>query len=296
MIGENMKKTIVTIFIIMNCLLKLNAQSLDGLVFEEGSDGPSPFIYFEENTISLGFPKLVIINGDKYVDLEEISKSTYSYNIVNGIYHITIPSNPKIELFLLFNDEFGYFSITSPDNYKYDSDLLLRITEKIKPSLPRGGGEPYIVSYIGEIRASSFLTENRREYRALNLNKLFTSLPWVEGKAGAGIGEYIEYDFSKTYTYLKTVDTFIMSNGYFSPSNPNLYYQNNRVKRIKIEDLNGSYKQEFEVLDTPNLQIFKLNKSYSKLRITILDVYNGTDYNDTCINYLVGVRYLFNRP
>jgi hypothetical protein len=287
-----MKKIIVTIFIIMNCLLKLGAQSLDGLILSDGSDGPSPSIRFAENTITLRFPKLVIINGDKYVGLERIEESKYSYNIENGIYHITVPSNPKIELFLLFNDEFGYFSITSPDEYKYDSDLLLRITEKIRPYLPEGGGDSYIAaSYVNEIRrASSFLTENRREYRAGNLIKLFTTLPWVEGKEGAGIGEYIEYDLEKP------VDTFIMSNGYFSPSNPDLYYQNNRVKRIKIEDLNGNYKQEFEVLDTPNLQMFKLNKFYSKLRITILDVYNGTTYNDTCINYLVGVRYLFKKP
>jgi len=136
-----MKKSIIVILMAV-CSLKLNAQSLDGLVFSTGSDGPSPYIYFEENTVNLGFPKEITKDGNRHIDLEQIERAKYSYSIINGIYRITVSSDPKIELFLLFDNEFGYFSITAP--YKYDSGILLKITDEIKPRLPRGGGESFL--------------------------------------------------------------------------------------------------------------------------------------------------------
>jgi hypothetical protein len=257
---------------------------LNGLIFAEGSDGPSARIIFKDNKVSILFP----YNGGT-----EINNTNYSFSIINGIYRITIFSDPRIELYLLFDNEFGYFSITSP--FKYDSGILLRITNEIIPKLPRGGGEPFLYAIFKNlsIKTSSFLRENEIEYNGENLEYLFTTYPWVEGKRDAGIGEYIEFDYSQTYN--EKVDTIVMSNGYFFPNNTDLYYQNNRVKRIKVEEINGNYKQEFEVKDTPNLQTFKLNGFYSKLRITILDVYYGNNFNDTCINHLTGVK-LYIKP
>ena len=280
-------KVIMSYIFIFNCIL-LNAQSLDGLLFSTGSDGPMPSIYFKNNTISLYYPVEVLIDGKKYMNLKEIENKKYSYSIINGIYHITVYSEPKIELYLLFDENFGYFSITLPD--KYDSGILLKITNEIIPRLPKGGGEAWLYSYFRNvsIKESSFLKENGREYNAKNLIELFTTYPWVEGKKGAGIGEYIEFDYSQSY--MEKVDTIVISNGYFSPNNFDLYYQNNRVKKIRIENIDGNYKKEFEVKDTPNLQSFKLDGFHSRIRITILDVYYGHEYNDTCINYLTGVK------
>ena len=286
-------KKVFLIIIILNVLLRLNAQSIDGLTFSTGQDGPSPFISFRNNTVTLGYPKNITINGIRYLDLEYIENARYSSRIINGIYNITILTDQTVELYLLFNEEFGIFSIRSP--IRYDSDILLRITDELIPHLPRGGGEPYIISpYNVQINTSSFLIENGRNYSGNNLRKLFETLAWSEGKDDAGIGEYIELDFSETY--IRSVDTIIMSNGFFYPNNHNLYYQNNRLKRIRIEDMDGNYIQEFEVQDTPNLQLFRLNGFYSRIKITILEVYYGTEFNDTCINYLNGVKYMFIRP
>jgi hypothetical protein len=261
-----------------------------------GGDGPMPFITFENNTVSLFFPVIVIRNSEKYVGSEYIQKAKYSFSIVNGIYHIKIQSDQKIELYLLFDNEFGYFSIVSPDKYKDDSGILLRVTEEIIPKLPKGGGEDWLYEDTGNallIKTSSSLKENGKEYSGNNLKYLFKTSPWVEGKEDAGIGEYIEFDFSNTF--MKKTDTIVMSNGFFSHNNPSLYNRNNRVKRIRIEDINGNYKQEFEVLDTANLQTFKLKDFYSKIRITILDIYPGTEYNDTCINYLNGIDLCYKK-
>lgn len=289
----------ITIFFILFFILAIEiyAQSLDGLIFSTGQDGPSPDISFKNNTVTLYFPEDVIRNGQKYIGLKEIKNASYSYKIINGIYHISIQSNPNIELYLLFNNEFGYFSITSPVENKYDSGLLLRVTDELIPRLPRGGGDSWLydVSQFSNsvIRASSAFRENGITYAADNLRYLFTTRPWVEGKNDAGIGEYVELDFSISGLgpgHAGEPDIIVISNGFFSPNNPNLYFRNNRVKRIRIEDVNGSYKEEFEVQDTPNIQSFKLKGTYSRLKITILDVYRGTDYNDTCINYLTVVR------
>ena len=279
-----MKKILFFIFI-MSSSSYLYSQNLNGLYLSTGQDGPSPSIWFENNNISLLFP----INGGTYIEKEK-----YLINSINGIYKITILSNPGIVLYLLFDNEFGYFSITTP--YKYDSGILLRITDEIIQKLPRGGGDSFIRAFLEEksINGSSFLKENGIEYKFTNIMKLFTTYPWVEGKEDTGIGEYIELDYSQKY--IERVDTIIISNGFFSPNNPNLYYQNNRVKKILIEEINGIYKQEFDVRDSPNIQSFKLGRYCSKIRITITDVYYGTEYNDTCINYLSGVRVFYRTP
>jgi hypothetical protein len=301
-----MKSAIAIIFII-NCIVTLNAQSLDGLYFSTGLDGPSPFVSFEKNTVSLRFPAEVTIEGVAYTELKYIENAKYSFSMINGIYRVTIqsvpqpgpkgegsPLAPKIELYLLFDNDFGYFSISWP--YKYDSGLLLRVTDELYPKLPKGGGDPWLDECSDNrllIKTSSALKEKGREYGGNNVKHLFTTSPWAEGKRDAGIGEYMEFDFSGTYS--KEMDIIVISNGFFSPGNPDLYYQNNRVKKIRVEDVNGTYKQVFDVKDTPNLQSFKLNGLYSKLRITIVDVYYGIEYNDTCINYLTGIKLLFSK-
>ena len=284
-----MRRILLYIFLI-NCII-LNAQSLDNLQFSTGSDGPSPYINFKNNTVSLLYPRKITISGKDYWDVIDIENKKYSYSTVNGIYRITVYSDPIIELYLLFNDEFGYFSVISP--HECDSGILLRITDEIIPRLPRGGGEAWLYEILFNnftIKTSSFLMEDKIEYIGSNLNYLFSTKPWVEGKSDAGIGEYLELDYSENY--FKETDTIVISNGFFSPNNPDLYFQNNRIKRIRIEDMGGDYKQEFNVLDTPNLQTFKLNGFYTRIRIIILDVYYGYKYNDTCINYLVGIKYL----
>jgi hypothetical protein len=289
-----MKRAIIIILAI-NCVLNLNAQSLEGLYFSDGADMFSPKLSFYDNTVSM----ILGVEDGVYID-----KAKYSYNIINGIYRISILSEPRIELYLLFDDEFGYFSIISPWN-KVESGILLNVTDERAQRLAgRGGGEPFInTPRPVEIRTSSFLFENGRRYDGNNLKWLFRTDPWAEGRRDAGIGDFIEFDFSNAIHSLfdnlneiEIVHSIVISNGFFSHDNPSLYFRNNRVKRIRIEDMNGTFRQEFEVLDTPNLQTFRLNGFYSKIRITILDVYNGTEYNDTCINYLDVVKVYYVKP
>ena len=43
---------------------------------------------------------------------------------------------------------------------------------------------------------------------------------------------------------------------------------------------------EIELEDTPNFQTFWLPRLTKKFKLTILEVYNGTRYDDTCISGL----------
>ncbi|MDR1388612.1 MAG: hypothetical protein LBJ31_01360 [Treponema sp.] len=196
-------KKLVIIILTTICSFKLSAQSLEGLNFSTGGDGSSPSMWFKDNTVSIVLP----LERGIYID-----KARYSFSIINGIYRISVLSYPKIELYLLFEDEFGYFSIIAP--YKFDSGILLNVTNERLSRLPRGGGDDFIVDSPSSviINTSSFLDENGKEYVGRNLTRLFTRAPWVEGKEDAGTGEYIELDFSQAY--VKTIDTIVISNGF----------------------------------------------------------------------------------
>lgn len=83
-------------------------------------------------------------------------------------------------------------------------------------------------------------------------------------------------------------------------ANSNLFYENNRVKKIKItynyiiiegkkgEMLNSKEVSEvYDLKDTMSMQYIEFKKPVlaSYLKFTILDIYRGTKYpHDTCIS------------
>jgi len=137
--------------------------------------------------------------------------------------------------------------------------------------------------------ATSYLSENGIEYCPANLGDSTPDHPWVEGVKGSGIGEKIQL---KLQTWKENngeaggMGALIISNGYVSYSNPSLYYKNNRVKRIRISSRNPVFSFEMTLPDTPNPQIIKLPMPPEEVSIEILSVYRGTDWDDTCVNFI----------
>lgn len=78
----------------------------------------------------------------------------------------------------------------------------------------------------------------------------------------------------------------VISNVYVSYTNPSLYYKNNRVKKIRISNKNLAFTFEVTLADTPNPQIVKLPTPPEEVSIEILSVYRGTDWDDTCVNFI----------
>ena len=146
---------------------------------------------------------------------------------------------------------------------------------------------------IGAYKASSYLKEGKTSYEAENTAKIYAMMtkrdisswssqirPWVEGKKGDGIGESFEFDTA----YPKggfPLDIRIL-NGYVDPLKPHLFKENNRIKKALLETDTG-IKKEFEFRDEVEFTQIILPSDVKHIKLTILEVYKGTKYRDTCI-------------
>lgn len=132
------------------------------------------------------------------------------------------------------------------------------------------------------IEASSTLADQgSNTYVASNLIDSNSRTCWSEGVSGSGIGEYITFDYSGPVS-LKSI---VVSNGYRKTSK--LYYQNNRVKSMKVVYDDG-YSQLLEFTDSfeNSVQSFDLNTLHKtkQVKLYIEDVYAGSTYDDTSID------------
>jgi hypothetical protein len=138
-----------------------------------------------------------------------------------------------------------------------------------------------VLSKASTISASSSLIEKNIIFGPDNLN-IEIGKSWVEGVTGQGIHEYL------LMKQVRTASIHI-SIGFVSFSNPNLYIENSRPKRILIS-VEGSFSFQVDLEDTPNYQKIDLPRRLTnndELRIEILEVYRGTKYEDTCINSIL---------
>lgn len=166
---------------------------------------------------------------------------------------------------------------------------------------------------------SSFLKENNKDIYFYGYNNLFDkdiSTSWVEGVNGSGINEYLLIPFFKqdesmfSYKKKKNINIkFQINNGYCK--NESLYKKNNRVKKVKItvydiplnSDINNMFvdgdpvvifEKIIELQDTSEKQEFNFQTKlvnydsycipFTLIKMEILDVYKGTDFDDTAIS------------
>jgi len=139
--------------------------------------------------------------------------------------------------------------------------------------------------------ASSYLVEGKVAYSPMELGIFKLDAPWVVRTANHGIGESVTF-----FTMRNNTDSdigFYLVNGFLSFVKPYLYRQNNRIARLKIVSIDGTGALEFSLKDSPNLQYCDISHlTGSIFRVTIMDVYRGTKYDDTCLAGLVFVSNL----
>lgn len=147
-------------------------------------------------------------------------------------------------------------------------------------SFPKFQGTPRIYK-----DASSYLIERTKSYPIENLCNIDIATPWVENAPGYGIGEC----FTIENTWGRIYSTLLIMNGYISYEKPYLYEQNSRIKKIRVTGVKSGKTQVLEVLDTPHPQTVDISfiTEPEDLRVTIEDVYPGTKYEDTCIQFLI---------
>lgn len=256
----------------------------------------------------------IILDYDKYLLLSKNDFSTlkfkehnYSYNDVYitldkyGYKHVYlkntldkhVPSKDILLINTYSNDEYVIEKSFVVESKELNKSLVPVLNTDNVPGSKYPGVNKLNGIYFANPSASSYLTEGKRIYKPEGiLCKYFNSnvqnvslmsksaLPWVEGKSDAGIGEYIEFDIDGWKQHYP--DIYIL-NGYVAPDKPALFKENNRIKKALIETDSG-LKKIVEFRDQVEFTGIKLTENTSHVKITILEVYEGTKYNDTCLS------------
>lgn len=152
---------------------------------------------------------------------------------------------------------------------------------------------------ITEASASSFLTQGKTVYGPDNLdidNGKQSCLPWVENAGDHGVGESV----SLSFTGFIPIQGFLFSNGFVSAEKPALYGQNSRIRKLRIDNGRGDVR-EITLQDHPDLQYIELypgrkgagdDPVTETYRFTVLEVYEGSKWSDTCLNLIIPVAEL----
>ena len=131
------------------------------------------------------------------------------------------------------------------------------------------------------IYASSTLeSQYGNDYEPLNVVDDDVATAWVEGAAGSGEGQWIEFDALEQ----QNISGMRIVNGYCKDKDT--YVKNSRVKELKVIFGDGSV--ENIVLDDEYglYQDFEFGRTVktASVELRIVSVYNGTEYDDTCIS------------
>jgi len=236
-------------------------------------------------------------------DVMEIKNEVYSNTLEK--YHIKWSTEDKIDYI-----SFNYNGKNLGNNIKHGEKKYLVLFALLPPGeLEEYSHQGYFLAFYEKnklvfhfiygqykwtddnlkIKASSEKAEKNIVYKAENLLDYSILLPWSEGANGNGTGETV----ALYGEYVNCI--LVISNGYVDYDRPYLYGYNNRVKKIKIYDIaNENDYKIIDIEDKPGFQIFtledffpdKYSSRYANLVFKIIEVYPGTRYNDTCINYL----------
>ncbi len=239
-------------------------------------------LYFISSEDNFFYNRKFTINYFSYIEI----------NNGNIKYYEDGPNGYKIffegKYSLLKKDGFNLLNVNNKTfviYYLIDSIILcdIKTKENIIGSDSEGKGaspEPNLFP-LTIIDSSSYLTEGKINYSPHNLEDYDLTTPWIEGEKGDGIGSKLIVESEMFYP----TEIIIIANGFFNPQKLYLYYYNNRVKKIKIKslDIDNSFEIFVDLKDTYNLQMVRLPKKSTKFEMTILDVYKGTKFKDTCI-------------
>lgn len=216
-------------------------------------------VTFEENnfiTMELDYPRQISVT-EKY---EIVVEDFMTFLVTDSGRYLCLFSNPYIVIF----DSEGWPFFTGVAG-----------SAKLKHNFGRAN------QYFSD----SFLEEGKRLYLPENMGTLETFKPWVEGQSDYGIGERISLRYQGFAN--EGMNGILIFNGFVSYDKPYLYAKNGRVKEIKIFDSDENVLGSFLIEDTPNPQFIELSRSATEISMVIEEVYEGTHWEDTCINAIL---------
>ncbi len=264
----NKKNKLLLLFLIM-CLNLFSLSINDIVNFDEEKivywglkDNNFNYVYFTPDK------KVEFNSYIENTDKNSIWSKTHSYEFTKkgDFFYLELKDKPNKKYLVLISKL--YIIIYDTSNSK---SVFFGINKK--------GGRTEALYNLKNVTASSELVEGEKIYKASNMENWNLDEPWVEGKKGYGIGE-------KIYTSRSSRSlTFCL--GYISAKKPYLWRQNSRPKTLLITCKEKGFSKKIELKDTPNPQTVIFDGEYLKsFEITILDVYKGTKYDDTCIHFI----------
>ncbi|MFH2143528.1 MAG: discoidin domain-containing protein, partial [Bacteroidota bacterium] len=153
---------------------------------------------------------------------------------------------------------------------------------------------------VTNVTASSNLEPKSLRYQAPNISDNNINTAWVEGIAGSGINEWIQIDITPTGAGGKIEGCYNLTkigfvNGYSKDTIT--YASNNRIKTLKIHYQyyynEGVFEGEKEFVinlkDQMKIQYINFEKpiKVSNITFTIIGVYKGNKFDDTCISEII---------
>jgi hypothetical protein len=230
----------------------------------------SSIVFNDSNTIT-------IYQNDLMTDNVVEKHGKYNISTTNAVPFINIIWEDKTEdsFLMLLNEIVCFFY--KDDNYPFLAGFNGRnpMRNDTVHNMPE------------KITATSFLVENNIKYSPMFTNTKIGQV-WAEGSKGQGIHE-------KLYIQQPGCVSINISIGFVSIKKPDLYQKNSRPKIINL-GVEGKYSFDVVLEDTPNYQKIKLPSPLDVtdiLVIEILDVYEGSEYEDTCINSILYDMSLF---
>jgi hypothetical protein len=150
-------------------------------------------------------------------------------------------------------------------------------------------GDEYWMFYIDygifswSVEATSYLADDAADCSPASAIDGDLSTAWVEGVDGPGIGESLTLTFDTTTPFYG----IYLLPGYFAT--PELWEANNRIKKVQLTLSDGtSFTEEFEDIKQPMyIDTDRILGGFPQIewfRLTILEVYPGTRWDDTAIS------------
>jgi hypothetical protein len=247
-------------------------------------------------------------NGKEYKEIKHVSDLRLNND---GFYTIPIFRNESVAV---FGGNYFFFHDLKDNRYSmYRTDMDYKAFDELYTTFddPDAGFDPdgrcksiksitvpdVMSETIGGIKTVYSTDDMLRYYaRMLDANIVCNpnAKPWATHKDPAGMS--IEVEFGDVKSFAGSVDGLLRNksdhivilNGYVNPLKRNLYKANRRIKTLLVESpdpANGfSIKVHFD--DDVRFRRIPFPKAVSKVKLTILDYYEGEKYRDLCVQFI----------
>jgi hypothetical protein len=221
----------------------------------------------------------------------------------DGFYVMSIFGNQTVVLW-----GGNYFFIHDLTDYQYsmyrkDKDYQAFFNANTNYNEPDYGLSGQRLRNLSSIIVPDVLRENKIIYSTHDMLQYYARMldstvvcnpdakPWATSKDPIGMS--IEVQFDTVYSVFSGMlknesDHIVILNGYVNPLKRYLYKANRRIKTLKIESMDKTRPFSIKVL-FPDYAMFhriQFPVSVSKVKLTILDFYEGERYKDLCIQMI----------